>query len=61
MLRDICFPPPLEVDLDDIKGFHYPLRILQQEKIIKREILKVISCISKDKALGLDKLPNKVI
>ena len=61
MLRDICFPPLSEVDLDDIKGFHYPLRILQQEEITEREILKAVSRTSKDKALGPDELLNRVI
>jgi len=61
MLRDICFPPPSEVDLDDIKDFYYLLRIPQQEEITEREILKVVSRTSKDKALELDELPNRVI
>jgi len=47
--------------LDDIKGFHYPLRIPQPEEIIEREILKAVSRINKDKALGPDELPNRVI
>jgi hypothetical protein len=49
------------VDLDNIKGFHYPLRIPQQEEITEREILKAVNCTSKDKALGPDELPNRVI
>ena len=61
MLRDICFPPPSEVDLDDIKDFHYSLRIPQQEEITEREILKAVSRTSKDKALEPDKLLNRVI
>ena len=61
LLRDTCFSPPPEVDLDDIKGFHYPLRISQQKEITEREILEVVSRTSKDKALGPDKLLNRVI
>jgi len=61
LLRDTCFPPPPEVDLDDIEGFHYPLRIPQQEEITEREILKAVNRTSKDKAPGPDELPNRVI
>ena len=60
-MRNTCFPPPPEVDLDDIKGFHYPLRIPQQEEITEEEILKAVNRTSKDKALGPDELPNRVI
>jgi len=61
MLRNICFPPSLEVNLDDIESFHYPPRIPQQEKITEKKILKAVSRISKDKALEPDELPNRVI
>ena len=54
-------PTPSEVDLDDIEGFHYPLRIFQQEEITEREILEAVNRTSKDKALGPDELPNRVI
>ena len=49
------------MDLDDIEGFYYPLRISQQEEIIEREILEAVNRTSKDKALEPDELPNRVI
>ena len=61
LLRDTCFSPPLEVDLGDIKGFYYPLRISQQKEITEREILEAVNCTSKDKALEPDELLNRVI
>lgn len=43
------------------KDFHYSSRIPQQKEITEREILQVVSRISKDKAPGPDELSNRVI
>jgi hypothetical protein len=51
----------VEADLSDLKEYSYFKRIFISKKLDKNEALNVIKELTKDKAPGLDEIPNKVI
>jgi hypothetical protein len=51
----------VEADLSDLKKYNYFKRIFIPEKLNKNKVLNVIKELTKDKASGLDGIPNKVI
>jgi hypothetical protein len=61
MLKQTYFPLSIKADLSDLKRYNYPKRIFISEKLDENEALNVIKKLIKDKALGLNKILNKVI
>jgi hypothetical protein len=51
----------VEADLSDLKGYNYFKRIFIPKKLDENEALNVIKELTKDKALGSDGIPNRVI
>jgi hypothetical protein len=51
----------MEADLSDLKRYNYFKKIFIPEKLDENKALNVIKELTKDKALGLDGIPNKVI
>jgi hypothetical protein len=60
MLKQAYFPPPVEADLSDLEGYSYPERVFIPERLSENEALNVIKELAKDKALNLNKIPNKI-
>ncbi len=61
LLRELCFPSSLEVNLLDIKRYTYFQKILQNKMIEKREILRVISYMEKNKISDFNEILNRII
>jgi hypothetical protein len=61
MLKQAYFPLSIKADLSDLERYNYSKRIFIPEKLDENEALNVIKKLIKDKALGLNKIPNKVI
>jgi hypothetical protein len=55
------FPSPVKADLSDLKKYNYFKRIFISKKLDENKALNVIKELTKDKALGPDEIPNKVI
>jgi hypothetical protein len=51
----------VKADFSDLKEYNYFKRIFIPEKLNENEALNVIKKLTKDKALGLNEIPNKVI
>jgi hypothetical protein len=51
----------VKADLSDLKGYNYFKKIFISEKLDENKALNVIKKLTKDKASGLDGIPNKVI
>jgi hypothetical protein len=51
----------VEADLSNLEGYSYSERISIPEKLDENKALNVIKELTKDKAPGLDRIPNKVI
>jgi hypothetical protein len=51
----------VEADLSNLKKYNYLKRISIPEKLNENKALNVIKELTKDKAPGLDGIPNKVI
>jgi hypothetical protein len=51
----------VKADLSDLKKYNYFKRIFIPEKLDENKTLNVIKKLTKDKALGSDGIPNKVI
>jgi hypothetical protein len=51
----------VEADLSNLKKYSYLKRIFIPEKLDENKALNVIKKLTKDKASGLDGIPNKVI
>jgi hypothetical protein len=51
----------VKADLSDLEEYNYFKRIFISEKLDENEALNVIKELTKDKAPGLDGIPNKVI
>jgi hypothetical protein len=51
----------VEADLSNLEGYSYPERIVILKKLDENKALNVIKELTKDKALGPDGIPNKVI
>jgi hypothetical protein len=60
MLKQAHFPPPVEADLRDLKGYSYPERVSIPERLAEDEALKVIKELVNDKAPGLNGIPNRI-
>jgi hypothetical protein len=61
MLKQTHFPPSVKADLKDLKGYSYPKRIFIPKRLAENEALKVIKKLVNDKALGLNKIPNRIL
>jgi hypothetical protein len=61
MLKQAYFPLSVKADLSDLERYNYPERIFISEKLDENEALNVIKKFTKDKALGLNRIPNRVI
>jgi hypothetical protein len=61
ILKQAYFPLPVKTDLSDLKRYNYSKRIFIPEKLDENKALNVIKEFTKDKALGLNKISNKVI
>jgi hypothetical protein len=55
------FPLSVKADLSDLKKYNYFKRIFIPEKFDENKTLNVIKKLTKNKVLGLDGIPNKVI
>jgi hypothetical protein len=51
----------VKADLSDLKKYSYFKRIFIPEKLDENKTLNVIKKLTKDKALGSDGIPNKII
>jgi hypothetical protein len=51
----------VEADLSDLKKYNYLKRIFILKKFDENKTLNVIKELTKDKVLGSDGIPNKVI
>jgi hypothetical protein len=51
----------VEADLSNLEGYSYSKRIFILEKLDENKALNVIKELTKDKAPGLDGIPNRVI
>jgi hypothetical protein len=51
----------VEADLSDLEGYSYLKRIFIPGKLDENKALNVIKELTKDKAPGLDGIPNKII
>jgi hypothetical protein len=51
----------VKADLSDLKKYSYSERIFISKKLDENKTLNVIKELTKDKVLGLDGIPNKVI
>jgi hypothetical protein len=51
----------VKADLSNLERYSYLKRIVIPEKLNKNKALNVIKELTKDKAPGLDGIPNKVI
>jgi hypothetical protein len=61
MLREAHFPPPPEADLSDTYNFRYSASVTQDPTITIEETQQAALSTKKDKAPGLDGIPNRVI
>jgi hypothetical protein len=61
MLKQAYFPLPVKADLKDLKRYSYPKKVLISKRLAKDERLKVIKKLVNDKALGLNKIPNRIL
>jgi hypothetical protein len=51
----------VKADLSDLEKYNYFKRIFISKKLDENKALNVIKKLTKDKALGSDGIPNKVI
>jgi hypothetical protein len=51
----------VEADFSNLKGYSYLKRIFIPEKLNKNKVLNAIKELTKNKAPGLNGIPNKVI
>jgi hypothetical protein len=61
MLKQAHFPLSVKTDLSDLEGYNYLERIFIPEKLAENEALNVIKELMKDKASGLNEIPNRVL
>jgi hypothetical protein len=60
LFREAFFPPPLEVDLEDIKGYRY-LSPVCFPLITLNEVIKLIKYMPGRKVLGKDTIPSYLL
>jgi hypothetical protein len=51
----------VKADLSDLEGYSYPERVSIPERLDENEALNIIKKLAKDKALGLNKIPNRIL
>jgi hypothetical protein len=61
MLKQTHFPLSVKADLKDLKGYNYPKRISIPKRLAENEALKIIKELANNKALGLNKISNKIL
>jgi hypothetical protein len=60
MLKQTHFPSSIKADLRDLEGYNYPKRVFISKRLAENEALKVIKELVNNKALGLDKISNRI-
>jgi hypothetical protein len=61
MLKQTYFLLPIKADLKDLKGYNYPERVSIPKRLAENKALKVIKKLVNNKALGLNKISNKIL
>jgi hypothetical protein len=61
MLKQTHFPLSIKADLRDLEGYSHPKRVFISKRLAENEALKVIKELANNKALGLDKIPNRIL
>ena len=61
MLKQAYFPPPVEADLGDLEGYSYSERVFILKRLDENKALNIIKGLAKNKALGLNKIPNRIL
>ena len=51
----------MEADLSDLEGYSYSERVPIPERLEENEALNIIRELTKDKALGPDEIPNRIL
>jgi hypothetical protein len=50
----------VKTDFSDLEGYNYPERVFIPERLGENEALNVIKELAKNKALDLNKIPNRI-
>jgi hypothetical protein len=50
----------VKTDLSDLEGYNYPERVFISERLGENEAFNVIKELAKNKALDLNKIPNRI-
>jgi hypothetical protein len=61
MLKQTHFPLPIKADLKDLEGYSYPERVFIPKRLAENEALKVIKKLVNNKALGLNRISNRIL
>jgi exonuclease III len=61
LLKTVHFPPPVEADLDDLRGYIYPQEAEMPSQLTEMEVTSAILATARDKAPGPDDIPNRVL
>ena len=51
----------MKADLGNLKEYSYPERVSISERLDKNKALNIIKGLVKDKAPGLNRIPNKIL
>jgi hypothetical protein len=61
MLKQTYFLLSVKADLKDLEGYSYSKRISISKRLAENETLKVIKKLANNKALGLNKILNRIL
>jgi hypothetical protein len=61
MLKQTYFPLSIKADLRDLKGYSYLKRISISKRLAENKTLKVIKELVNNKALGLNRISNRIL
>jgi hypothetical protein len=61
MLKQTHFPSSVKADLKDLKGYSYPKRVFIPKRLAENKALKVIKELVNNKALGLNRISNRIL
>ena len=51
----------MEADLSNLKGYNYPERVSILERLDENKAFNIIKELAKDKAPGLNRIPNRIL